>query len=44
MQIANMADMQQVETAVGQGDSGPGTAPFRNTVVQFLTRENLRLD
>ena len=43
MEITNVADMQDVETAVGEGDPISGAAPSGDALPQFVARDNLRL-
>jgi hypothetical protein len=38
-----MADVQQIETTVGQGDAIAGVAPIRHPLPKFLARNNLSM-
>ena len=44
MQVADMADVQHVETPVGQRDPIAGAPPFRHTFPQFVARNNLPME
>ncbi len=44
MQIAYMADMEQIEAAVGENDALPRTPPIRYTQPEFVARNNLPMD
>ena len=44
VQVAHMADMQQIETSVGQGHAIPGAAPIRHTLLQLVARNNLPME
>jgi hypothetical protein len=39
-----MADMQQIETAVGKRDAIAVAPPIRHTLLQFVARNNLLMD
>ena len=44
MQVADMADMQQIETPVGQRDALAGAPPIRHTLLKFGARNNLPME
>ena len=44
MKVAYMADMQQIETPVGQRDAIAGAPPFRHTLLKFVPRNNLPME
>ncbi len=44
VQVAYMANMQQIETPVGQGDAIAGATPVRHTPPQFIARNNLLME
>ena len=44
MQIANMADVQQIEAPVSQRDAIAGAAPVSNTLLQLDARNDFRMD
>jgi hypothetical protein len=39
-----MADMQQIETAVGQGDTLASAPPIPHALPQVAARDNLRME
>ena len=41
VQIANVADMQQIEAAIGQSDAITGVPPVRHALLKFLARNDL---
>src|ERR1035438_1036126 len=43
MKIAHMADMEQVETSIGQSDAITGAPPFLHPPEKFVARNNLRM-
>ena len=44
MQVAYMADVQQIEAAVGQRDTIAGAPPIRYTLLKFAARNNLAME
>ena len=44
MKVAHMADVQQIETTVGQGDALAGAPPIRHTSLKFVARQNLGME
>jgi hypothetical protein len=44
VQITDVPDVEHVETAVGECDSGASAAPFADAFLQLAARENLGLD
>ena len=44
MQVANMADMQQIETTIGQGDTLASPPPIGHALPQVAARNNLRME
>ena len=44
VEIANVADVEDVETAVGEGDAISGVAPGRDAALQVVTGKNLRME
>ena len=44
MQVAHMADVQQIEAAVGQRDTVAGVPPIRYTLLKFAARNNLLME
>ena len=44
LQVADVADVQQVEAAVGEGDGAPGCAVRADTRLELALGQHLRLD
>ena len=44
VQVAYMADVQQIETSVGQGDALAHAPPILDTLLQFGARNNLLME
>ncbi len=44
MQIAHMADVQQIETPVCQRDAIAGATPIRHKLTKFAARNNLPME
>ena len=44
MQVANVANMQQVENTIGQRDAIATAPPIRHTSLKFVARNNLLME
>jgi len=44
MQVADVADVKQIETPVGQRDAIAGAPPIRHTLLKFAARNNLPME
>ena len=44
MQVANVANMQQVENTIGQRDAIASVPPIRHTLLKFVARNNLLME
>jgi hypothetical protein len=44
MQVADVADVQHIETPIGQRDALAGAPPIRHTLLKFAARNNLPME